>query len=68
VIDPPRRVLAPAEAAELTRLIVDYTAAAITAAATPPGVDPAPAHAASTAALRQLHDWISQHTHGGHPG
>jgi hypothetical protein len=65
VIDPPRRVLAPAEAAELTRLVFDYTAAAITAAATPAGVDPAPAHAVSTAALRRLQDWIQQHTHGG---
>jgi hypothetical protein len=67
VIDPPRRVFAPAEAAELTRLITDYTAAAITAAALPPGVDPAPAHAVSTAALQRLQDWIRQHTHGG-PG
>ena len=65
MIDPPRRILAPSEAAELTRLVTDYTAAAITAAATPPGVDPAPAHALSTAALQRLQDWIAQHTHGG---
>ena len=67
MIDPPRRVLSPLEAAELRRLVTDYTAAAIVAAVTPPGEDPKPAHDRSTTALAQLQDWIDQHTHHGRP-